>query len=76
MGVLTLKCRTTEKMFSTGIRVDEGTFRKLPDIAVRSRYPHCGLVHVWWPHEAILADVEPSSNALEKHKGQHGPHWN
>jgi hypothetical protein len=76
MGVLTLKCRTTEKMFSTGIRVDEDTFQTLPDIAVRSRCPHCGLVHVWWPHEAILADVEPFSEAPEKHKGQSGPHWN
>ena len=57
MGVLTLKCRTTEKMFSTGIRVDEDTFRTLPDIAVRSRCPHCGLVHVWWPREATLANT-------------------
>jgi hypothetical protein len=61
MGVLMLKCPTTGREFSTGIHVEEDSFKRLPDTVTKARCPHCDLSHSWWTHEARLADtVAPS----------------
>jgi hypothetical protein len=56
MGVLFLRCPTTAREFSTGIHVEEDSFRRLPDTVTRAHCPHCGLTHSWWTREARLQD--------------------
>jgi hypothetical protein len=56
MGTLMLKCPTTGQEFSTGIHLEEDSFRKLPDTVTKAHCPRCGLSHNWWTHEARLAD--------------------
>jgi hypothetical protein len=61
MGMLLLKCPTTGQEFSTGIHVEEDSFRKLPDTVSQAQCPHCGLSHSWRTGEAHLADrIAPS----------------
>jgi hypothetical protein len=63
MGVLMLKCPTTGREFSTGIHVEEDSFKRLPDTVTKAHCPHCGLSHSWWTREARLADtVAPSQS--------------
>ena len=54
MGILLVKCPKTGKMFSTGIQADAETIKNLPEVHTRSRCPHCGVVHIWLPHEAVF----------------------
>jgi predicted RNA-binding Zn-ribbon protein involved in translation (DUF1610 family) len=61
MGLLMLTCPTTGREFSTGIHVEEDSFKQLPDAATKSHCPHCGSSHSWRIHEARLADrITPS----------------
>jgi hypothetical protein len=65
MGVLMLMCPTTGREFSTGIHIEEDSFRKLPDTATKARCPHCGALHSWWTHEARLTDrIAPSQMGM------------
>jgi hypothetical protein len=43
MGVLMLKCPTTGREFSTGIHVEEDSFKRLPETVTKARCPHCDL---------------------------------
>lgn len=61
MGVLMLKCPTTDREFSTGIYVDEASFRRLPDTVTKARCPHCERMHNWWTREARWANSMPPS---------------
>jgi hypothetical protein len=65
MGALILNCPTTGRDFSTGINVDQDTFRKLPDTVTKARCPHCGLTHRWWTREARWIDSLPPSQWVE-----------
>jgi hypothetical protein len=56
MGVLMLKCPTTGREFSTGIHVEEGCFKRLPDILAYAPCPHCGLRHSGWTRETRLSE--------------------
>jgi hypothetical protein len=55
MGVLMLKCPTTAREFSTGVHLEEESFRKLPDTVTKASCPHCDRVHSWWTREARLS---------------------
>jgi hypothetical protein len=55
MGVVMFKCRTTGREFSTGVYVDEETFKKLPDTVTKAACPHCDRVHAWWTREARVS---------------------
>jgi hypothetical protein len=59
MGVVMLKCPNTAREFSTGILIEKEDFRKLPKVPTRTRCPHCGLMHVWWPREARWSENIP-----------------
>ena len=59
MGVLMLTCPSSAREFSTGILIEEETFKRLPNTATRTRCPHCGLTHIWWPREAQWVDSIP-----------------
>jgi hypothetical protein len=63
MGVLMLKCPTTGREFSTGILVEEESFKKLPDTVTKAACPHCRQLHSWWTHDARLSYVEPTERA-------------
>jgi hypothetical protein len=56
MGVLLLKCPTTGQEFSTGVELEQDTFKKLPDTVTKARCPYCGLMHNWWTREARWVD--------------------
>jgi hypothetical protein len=53
MSVLMLKCPTTGREFSTGIYVDEDSFKRLLTVT-KAVYPHCRQLHGWWTKEARL----------------------
>jgi hypothetical protein len=54
MGLVVISCPHTGREVSTGIEMDEATFRQLPDVLLRTHCPHCDMQHAWWPREARL----------------------
>jgi hypothetical protein len=56
MGVVTFRCPTTERNFSTGIHIDEEGFGKLANTVTKAKCPHCNRTHRWWTSEARLAE--------------------
>ena len=54
VGIVVILCPHSGQEISTGIEIDEASFRKLPDVLVRSRCPQCGMQHAWWTREAKL----------------------
>jgi hypothetical protein len=56
MGMLMLKCPTTGREFSTGIHVEEDSFKELPDTVTEAHCPHCGASHRWRTQEARYSD--------------------
>jgi len=56
MGNVVIVCPHSGREISTGIEMDAESFGKLPDVAVRSRCPDCGMQHAWWTREAKLQD--------------------
>jgi hypothetical protein len=64
MGVLMLKCPQTGREFSTGIHIDDASYKRLPDTVTKAACPHCGRRHSWWTREARLSDtVQPMQRA-------------
>jgi hypothetical protein len=59
MGVLMLKCPQTGREFSTGIHIDEASYKRLQDKVTKAACPHCGQVHSWCTREARLSDTAP-----------------
>jgi hypothetical protein len=57
MGVLMLTCLQTGREFSTGIHIDETSYKRLPDTVTKAACPHCGQVHSWWTREARLSET-------------------
>jgi hypothetical protein len=55
MGELMLTCPTTKREFSTGICVDEDSFKRLPNTVTKTVCPHCRQLHSWWTKEARLS---------------------
>ena len=42
MAVIIFACPATGREFSTGIHIDEDSFKKLPDTVTKAACPHCG----------------------------------
>jgi hypothetical protein len=57
MGLLKLRCPTTDGGFDAGINTDEATFKRLPDTISTARCSHCGQEHSWRPTDARLRDA-------------------
>jgi hypothetical protein len=53
-----LKCPQTGREFSTGIYIDDASYKCLPDTVTKASCPHCGQLHRWWTREARLSDTE------------------
>ena len=64
-GFLVIRCRNTEKHFSTGIFTDATSLAQLPQRLMLSHCPHCDTEHPWWPKDAKLVDVLPTDKPLE-----------
>jgi hypothetical protein len=65
MGVLLICCPATGREFSTGIQLDEVTFRMLTATLSTAYCPYCRAEHRWTPREARLADAIPPQQWVE-----------
>jgi predicted RNA-binding Zn-ribbon protein involved in translation (DUF1610 family) len=64
MGTLMLKCPTTGQEFSSGIHIEEDSFKELPDTMAEVLCPHCGASHRWRLREARFSErIAPSGAA-------------
>lgn len=59
MPALMICCPQTGLEVSTGIETDPESFKKIPNVLIRTRCPHCGLKHALWRADAWLADGSP-----------------
>jgi hypothetical protein len=66
MGVLMLKCPQTGRESSTGLHLEEDSFKRLPDTVTKAACPHCGQLHSWWTRDARLSDGD-RANATRRH---------
>ena len=57
MGVLLVSCPVTGREFSTGIQLDEVTFRMLTATLSTAYCPYCRAEHRWTPREARLVEA-------------------
>jgi len=57
MGVLLVPCPATGREFSTGIQLDEVTFRMLTATLSTAYCPYCRTEHRWTPREARLVEA-------------------
>lgn len=56
MSLVMIKCPHTARPISTGIEVERAAVNQLPDVAMTTACPVCGMVHSWRKQEAWLAD--------------------
>ena len=57
MGVLLVTCPKTGREFSTGIQLDEVTFRMLTATLSTAYCPYCCAEHRWTPRQARLVEA-------------------
>ncbi|MCL4767032.1 MAG: hypothetical protein KJZ80_12405 [Hyphomicrobiaceae bacterium] len=55
MGTIIFRCPSTGREYVSGLEIDEASFRRLPDIRMKARCPHCGADHLWSLREARLS---------------------
>jgi hypothetical protein len=65
MGVLLVVCPETGREFSTGIQLDEITFRMLTAALSIAYCPYCHVEHRWTPREARLVEAIPPRDWVE-----------
>jgi hypothetical protein len=66
MGVLLVLCPETGMEFSTGIQLDEVTFRMLTTTLSAAYCPYCRVEHRWTPREARYVESIPPAQWVEK----------
>ena len=66
MGVLLVLCPRTGREFSTGIQLDELTFRMLAGTMCTAYCPYCRAEHRWTPREARFVEAVPPAQWVEK----------
>jgi hypothetical protein len=59
MGVVTIMCPQTGRQVSTGLEVDEATFRVMAIKPTTMRCWACGSEHRWSKRWATLSEVDP-----------------
>jgi hypothetical protein len=65
MGVLLVTCPETGREFSTGIQLDDVTFRMLTAALSTAYCPYCRAEHRWTPREARLVEAIPPREWVE-----------
>jgi hypothetical protein len=65
MGILLILCPRTSREFSTGIQLDEVTFRMLTGTLSTAYCPYCRAEHRWSPREARIVESIPASQWVE-----------
>ncbi len=66
MGVLLILCPGTGREFSTGIQLDEVTFRMLTGTLSTAYCPYCRAEHRWTPREARFVESISASQWVER----------
>jgi len=67
MRLFVLKCPATHRDFTTGIEIEEDSFKRVRDTITKAICPHCGKKHIWWTSEGHLElDDRTSSDELIK----------
>lgn len=67
MGIVLLKCSVTQKVYPTGIQIDQGTFSDLAGDLLGSSYcPYCRVQHVWRTSQAMYVDAFAPADREEK----------
>jgi hypothetical protein len=66
MGVLLILCPETGREFSTGIQLDEVTFRMLTGTLSTAYCPYCRVEHRWTPREARFVESIPAAQWVER----------
>lgn len=66
MGVLLISCPTTGREFSTGIQLDEVTFRMLTNTLSTAYCPYCRQEHRWTSPEAKVVESIPPAEWIER----------
>jgi hypothetical protein len=64
LSTVMVRCPNTGRELSTGVEMDEATFKRLADIRSQIKCPACGLDHTWSTREAWLGNLPPSAPAL------------
>jgi hypothetical protein len=59
MGALMIRCPQTGLSIFTGIRTDQISFDKSPDVPMHTRCSVCGREHMWWKRDTWLVDAPP-----------------
>ena len=65
MGVLLVSCPRSGREFSTGIQLDEATFRMLTAASCTAYCPYCRAEHRWNPREARFVESIPPAQWVE-----------
>jgi hypothetical protein len=68
MGGLLVCCPATGKEFSTGIQLDDVTFRMLTATLSTAYCPYCRADHRWTPRQARLAEAIPPQQWVESYR--------
>src|SRR5258707_2407931 len=59
MGTVMIRCPETGREVSTGMRVDQDSFRATPVVFARSFCPICQADHEWFAQEAWVCEGDP-----------------
>ena len=59
VSALTIRCPQTGLSIFTGIKTDQISLDKTPDVPKRTRCPVCGRDQLWWKREAWFQDAPP-----------------
>lgn len=66
MRELVFKCPTTNREFSTGIELEEDSFKRLQDTLTKAQCPHCGRNHTRWTTEGHLDESISSDQFIRE----------
>ena len=64
MAQIMIKCPVSSHAISTGVEVDsDADFNSLLDVAYHADCPSCGFNHIWFKHDAWIAE-QPEPHQL------------
>ncbi len=67
MAQIMIKCPVSNHAISTGVEVDsDADFNSLLDVAYHADCPSCGFNHLWFKHNAWIAE-QPETHQLGSH---------
>jgi hypothetical protein len=61
MGVVMIRCPTTERVISTGMSIDSAAFHSMPVFFGTTFCPLCHISHEWFAASAWVCDCGPEN---------------